>query len=540
MLAACSAGPPATAPVELGASGASPVLATAPAADAVPWSRLPDADALHQMLPFGIDAAAGVTTIVGRVEDGQGGFEDRPAFATSRDGKTWTRGLVDGGPTTGVAVAVTQFGTATIAVGIDRCRVYVSESVGDVASASGCQAAIWRSTDGATWTRAAGDQLEAAALTTVIDFDSFAIAAGTRGDRAVVFTSSDGMAWESIEGSTEFDRAVIVGLASKPGRVVAVGYQLAAPAGGGVSSVPVTWSSTDGRSWSGPVTLPAPQDSLTRAVAAGFAGFVALGSAPLLVDGYVTGRQRLAWASQDGLSWVATPIESTSANGQLSGVRGDQSEWLAIGWDSSEGRSFLQGMRDASGWYVQSLTRELAAVLGEARAIAWNGTRYLVVGASEPSGSGTTAVVLSGHPGMEGGGPLPSVAPASTDEFVPGPSVGLVSRLDGTLTLSGSIAGTMVVSGDCGGTLSARSVVLFGEGTMADGRKAMVQLDIADGIMGMQIFIEGASKDSAIIARAPFAAPTALPTPPAGTIELVFAITGDGTADGELAFRCSR
>lgn len=540
MLAACTAAPPATAPVESETSVASPILATAPAPvpEAVAWSRLPDADALHQMLPFAIDAAAGITTIVGRVEDGQGGVEDRPAFATSRDGKTWTRGLTDGGSTTGVAVAVTQFGTAMIAVGIDRCRAYVSESVGDMASASGCQAAIWRSTDGATWTRAAGDQFEAAALTSVIDFDGLAIAGGTRGDRAVVFTSSDGLSWEALADSPAFDRAVIVNLASRSGQVVAVGYKFGATAAGAVSSIPVAWSSTNGKSWSEPVVLPASRDGLASAVAAGPAGFVAVGFASLLVEGYVRGRQRLAWASSDGLGWAATPVEGSSADGYLRGVRGNGSASLAIGWVSS-GTSFLEGSRDASGWYVQSLPSDLSGMLGEARSIAWSGTRYLIVGAREPSDSGTIAVVLVGSPEVVGGGPLASVSPASTDPLVPGPSVGLISRLDGTLTLSGSIAGTLTVSGECT-ALAGRIGVLFGEGTMADGQKATVQLDIVDGIVGMQIFLEGAGKGSAILAQAPFAAPATLPTPPAGTIQLRFTKTAGDTANGELVFRCSR
>ena len=504
-----------------------------------PWTRLPDADALHQMLPFGMDSDPDLTMVVGRFEDGQGGYEDHPAFATSRDDATWTRGVMADGPTTGVPVAVTGSGTSAIAVGIDRCRFFVRGGV-DASEASTCQAAIWHSTDGAAWNRVADDRFEAAALTSVIDFDGLAVAAGARGDRAVVFVSSDARAWEEIEGAGSFDGAVIVGLASRPGRLVAIGYQVGAMGSGSSgASAPVSWTSTDGRSWAGPVRLPAaPTNGFATAIASHPSGFVAVGDAPRLEDGYVTGRQPLAWSSPDGLAWTATPIETTAGFGELIGVGGDSDGSMALGSDPGGIGPFLEGARRSGGWYLQALPDALRSVLGEARAISSNGTRYLIAGAAQAADFSTTAIILSGHPGIEGGGPLPSVAPAATDEIVPVPSADLPARLDGTLQLTGAVTATLAMSGSCSAVVT-NTGVLFGEGTLGDGRNVLAQLDFLDDRVGMQLFVEGGSKDSAIIGAAPIAKPPALPTPPSGTIDLAFAMP-DGTANGVLIFRCNR
>lgn len=533
LLAACSAGVPSASP-PAGTAQAPANPTPAPTAQIRPWTRLPDADALHKLLPFAIDAEAGTTTIVGRFDDGQGGVEDHPAFATSTDGSHWTRGTLGAGPSTGVPVAVTRIGQALIAVGADRCR-FGGLTVGYASTASACQAAIWRSTDGAQWSRVLDDRLESAALATVIDFDGLAIAAGSRGDRAVLFTSSDGTSWEPIEGSAALDHGVIVGLASRPGQVVAIGFLLGSPG----SSIPVSWSSSDGRSWTGPVRLPAPADGSPIRLAARADGFVAVGTAPRLVNGVQTGNQPLAWASTDGLTWSATPIEATTGEGQLLGLGSEATGSLALGQDSGGGGAFLEGEAGDSGWYLQPLANDLRQALGEARAVAWDGSGYLIVGAVQPPEFGENAVVLSGRPQFQVGGPLPTPGPAATNELVPGPSQALASSLDGSLALTGSVAGMFGLTGDCPAVTKGQGV-LFGDGTMADGQSATIQLDLADGKAGIQIFRAGATKDSEIIAIAPYAPPTGLSSPPSGTITLAFAVQPGGTANGTLTFTCTR
>lgn len=112
-------------------------------------------------------------------------------------------------------------------------------ATGFIGSAFGPQAAaIWTSTDGATWTQVnlEGENTASAAALP----DGRLLVVGETNDAVVAWISDDGETWEPIAVD---GLCCIIDLAATPTGVVGVGYGVDAPSG-------VTLSTTDGTTWS--------------------------------------------------------------------------------------------------------------------------------------------------------------------------------------------------------------------------------------------------------------------------------------------------
>jgi hypothetical protein len=205
-------------------------------------------------------------------------------------------------------------------------------------------AAVWTSTDGASWSRVPHDDaiFASGSMSSVIVGGPGLIAVGAEESEdgsmdAAVWTSPDGVTWSSVS----HDEAVFGGPGDQwmsdvtlggPGLVV-VGHETTTR--GAHRSHPAVWTSADGVIWS---RVP-PSDSVPRgdreqfmtAVTAGGPGLVAVGGG----DGDAT--IPTVWTSPDGINWSEVPGQAAFAGGsggypQISSVTTGGPGLVAVGW----------------------------------------------------------------------------------------------------------------------------------------------------------------------------------------------------------------
>jgi hypothetical protein len=230
---------------------------------------------------------------------GQPALSPRPGQGTWRQLADFPAGRAFG------VVSVARFGGGFIAVG--------SEPLPGDSYYGLRQGVIWRSDDGLVWDRSADAAFEHATLAHVVALDDAAYVFGQLSTCPLVigtdcvdspaagwqvWRTDDGQSWAPLSQSTEMRQAVVDGVISGDGLLVAYG-----------SSTPpelsaTVWLSNDGQAWQ-PVRPLAGLDPVTAMAASG-EGYVALGSqfVPEL-----DGLQALAAHSPDGRLFRAGRIE---------------------------------------------------------------------------------------------------------------------------------------------------------------------------------------------------------------------------------------
>jgi hypothetical protein len=209
-----------------------------------PWIQAPTQDDL--LIPY---QAGGMTAVAffgaGFVA---GGFRDDPLHAQahaavwrSADGLTWhldaPAAIFDGGRIDGIAAR-----TGTIV------------AVGTVGDPSYGPAAAWRWTAADGWQRATLSADATGVMRAVTATSTGFVAVGLNGQDsgARVWTSPDGLAWTAVPDQPAFhylDMPVrMQSVAVQPGGLVAGGWRSDAGKGSAV-----TWTSSDGETWAGPL-----------------------------------------------------------------------------------------------------------------------------------------------------------------------------------------------------------------------------------------------------------------------------------------------
>jgi hypothetical protein len=171
-------------------------------------------------------------------------------------------------------------------------------------------------------------------------------AGGTLMDGSAVFLDSpDGLAWNLQP--TAWKGATIRGMASGPAGLVAVGD---------LSDRMVSWTSTDGLSWtlapdSAPLH-PAKGNTFTlHDVALVGGGWMAVGEEdPPCMTGPCAPVRAVVWASPDGAAWSQAPAAAPLANAAMTDVVQWKGNFVAVGragkyaavWTSADGSSWAR------------------------------------------------------------------------------------------------------------------------------------------------------------------------------------------------------
>ncbi|NNC75844.1 MAG: hypothetical protein HKN93_10090, partial [Acidimicrobiia bacterium] len=284
--------------------------------------------------------------------------------------------------------AVTRFDGLLVAVGTTH-EEYVTD------------AAIWTSTDGATWTQIEDDDFVGDGHQVMLDVASGAngvVAVGSEGRPddydAAVWHSSDGAAWDAIGAETlgGSGEQIIWAIEAHDERLVAVGE-----AGGS----PAVWASDDGTTW-----VRAAIDGLVDggdagamyAITAGVPGLVAVGSTGL--DPHPS-----IWVSPDGSWWTrlageldalgagvdaadTTPGRFTAVtpgpDGLVAIAATAQFDWLTFArpevWISSDGSSWT--LQEAT--FLDTPTGTYATVTD----VLWTSAGFIAIGGYAPTQPG--------------------------------------------------------------------------------------------------------------------------------------------------------
>lgn len=295
---------------------------------------------MSDIVPWG-DGYVGVGELyTGYVEAGPGQTfqpgSTAAAFLTSPDGLHWT---------------ISQLGVPSSQA--DRCQsqyeggLFHVVATGDELVAfgeGGCEGQaplLWRSVDGRAWKRLDSPTWRAAWPTSTLGRNGYyAVAGSPEGIVAIggiscnwgnpesppeTVYSADGLTWDRLDPSTEFDHAYLRDVVAYAGGFVIVGRAGEAdnPAGAQCNDLdvsngtpiagvtrPAAWTSPDGRTWQ-KASVPGDAGSGARLnrVVAGADGLFAVGKragAPELDSRPVlnpAGPGTSAWASADGLTW---------------------------------------------------------------------------------------------------------------------------------------------------------------------------------------------------------------------------------------------
>jgi hypothetical protein len=174
-------------------------------------------------------------------------------------------------------------------------------------------------------------------------------------DRAIVWSSMDGLTWTQAPAAASLERAAMNGVARGGPGFVAVGGAPDRPATTQVAQHAVVWTSTDGRAWSrGPDAsvyhAPAGTDQAfgdsMSSVASDGTHLVAVGT--VATQGDVG--SALAWVSTDGRTWQRGTA-SDFLNGQLFNVAVVTGGFIGTGPSGTD--SCLGGIwfsADATSW----------------------------------------------------------------------------------------------------------------------------------------------------------------------------------------------
>ncbi len=192
-------------------------------------------------------------------------------------------------------------------------------------------ASLWRSLDGATWTRSSIDLPTGSSQVTgiaAVDSERL-VAVGIAGDErrgtSAVWLSSDGGAtWSSVTSPAFALGRMLAITAGGPGLVAVGELQMQTGA--------VAWYSTEGSTWGSPGRAGLDnggRQMVMTAVARTGSGVVAAGWQADAGNG-----SAVVWQSSDGLTWVHTPQEATFSGAGLSSVLGSPKLMVAgtMGW----------------------------------------------------------------------------------------------------------------------------------------------------------------------------------------------------------------
>ena len=181
---------------------------------------------------------------------------------------------------------------------------------------NGQQAVMWQSSDGVAWQRIdTGPSFASSQLTTLVAIPGGVLALGTAsrldsfcgggagGNCNPVFpirlsTSSDGRSWQQLPDATTavFGRAVLGPVVSGPSGLVLFGQRV--PVAPSAAPTPMEWTSTDGRTWQAePAFTTAFPKGVVLALVHRSDGFVAVGSNTASGTTRTVGT---AWSSADG------------------------------------------------------------------------------------------------------------------------------------------------------------------------------------------------------------------------------------------------
>ncbi len=195
----------------------------------------------------------------------------RAAFWISPDGRDWRR-VADAGAFAGAratSIAAAADGSTLVALGI----------AGDATTATG--AVAWRSTDGGTWQRVAGEEALAGIVLHSIAAgpDGFvAVGSDLAATRAVAIRSADGMAWARTPDAPALAnfglKIEMRDIAWTGSSYVAGGHLLF----GTQYPSAVIWTSGTGEAWTREADVPAFAQGKVQGVVAGGPGLVAVGS----------------------------------------------------------------------------------------------------------------------------------------------------------------------------------------------------------------------------------------------------------------------
>ncbi|GLW65290.1 hypothetical protein Arub01_35340 [Actinomadura rubrobrunea] len=180
---------------------------------------------------------------------------------------------------------------------------------------SGGDAAIWTSLDGSTWSRAQGEGTALSRpgpqkLLSVVHGNAGWLAVGSdqaAPRRPLVVTSSDGATWEAVDSGEQFKPAKNTSLATFAATYGPAGYVIVGE--DGLSAA--TWFSTDLKTWergrsvgnNGLEALPNSNRWL-RDVASGPSGYVAVGGLRDPALGKGPAARPAVWTSPDGKQWT--------------------------------------------------------------------------------------------------------------------------------------------------------------------------------------------------------------------------------------------
>ncbi len=285
------------------------------------------------------------------------------AFASS-DGANWApiAGFTGADGTT--AIAVTSAGGRTVIVGSDHAG-----------------ATSWASTGG-PWTQAPVQAdlavpYAAGQMTAVIPFAGGFLAGGYRDDplhasaSAAVWRSDDGLTWHVDDGSGAFAGGRISSLAATGGTIVAVGTS------GDPSYGPAAaWRWTQATGWQR-ATIGPNDGGAMRGVTATGAGYVAVG-----LNGHDDGA--MTWTSSDGLTWTAAPDQPAfryfALSLRMQSVVAGPAGLVAGGWRSDAGKGSAVTWTSADGVTWKGPTWQSSFSGGQITGLAVAGSAVVAVG----------------------------------------------------------------------------------------------------------------------------------------------------------------
>jgi hypothetical protein len=346
------AGPPSPTAQPTAAQTATPALSPSAATSPSPAAGSPSPTAVgnpwQYLTDFPVDGAIEVSSVTGTPTGfvavgyepmpGDGYYGRRQGVVwRSADGIAWER-LAPVELELASLDQVVLLNDQLYAFGmLSACPFVIDDACNDIPEAGWT---VWRSADGATWTRLAQSPLlKSALLDGVIAGPGLLVAHGSTGDEltAAVWLSSDGESWEETRDLAGMDP--ISALTNGPNGLVAIGTQY-------VPSLEVTQAlaavSADGRSFQ-PAQLPTGLPFLFESVASTDAGYVAVGHA----EDEEQSVMAAAMASADGLTWSAAPETPQFAGVRFEHVSAVPGGFVAIG--SIPQDTF--GLQMGSTWY---------------------------------------------------------------------------------------------------------------------------------------------------------------------------------------------
>jgi len=331
-------GPSSDSPTQSPVDTAAPTLSPTLPVSSGPWQPVAPQDAVAASQVQDVVWTGTRFIAAGTALDGAG------AFLRSPDGKTWKSGASGGtngfperiaaGPKGVVAIGsidgktaswasadgihwdyhLKVFPTAFGANDMVHVTDVISTSTGwlavgrdDVACYADCvpapiRALVWTSTDGLAWTRVpAQSALRGGGMNAIAAIDGGFIAGGDADGRAAFWLSPDGLTWTrvaddpSFQSSTAGDIRRVVGIAVRDGVIVAVGMEQGL--GGDYAPTVTAWRSADGRTWA-PASVERAREGQVFGVAATPTGFLATGPSG---DTSCLGG---IWSTTDGSAWA--------------------------------------------------------------------------------------------------------------------------------------------------------------------------------------------------------------------------------------------